>query len=127
MHQKKDLNYYFNLPYDILIKKIPESEGGGYGAFMPDFKEVAFFYGDGDSPDEALKELKEAFIVTLESMMDRKVPIPEPATDNSDKSVRLNITLPERIVNILDTKAKELCLNRSALIADLARKAFMQH
>ncbi|PAF43534.1 HicB family protein [Helicobacter sp. 11S02596-1] len=123
---KKDLNYYLNLPYDILIKKIPEDEGGGYGAFMPDFKEVAFFYGDGDSPDEALKELKEAFIVTLESMMDRKVPIPEPATDNSDKSVRLNITLPERIVNILDTEAKKLCLNRSALIADLARRAFMQ-
>lgn len=40
---KKNLNYYINLPYDILIKNILDDEGGGYGAFMPDFKEIAFF------------------------------------------------------------------------------------
>ncbi|PAF50839.1 type II toxin-antitoxin system HicB family antitoxin [Helicobacter sp. 13S00477-4] len=120
---KKDLNYYLNLPYDILIKKIPQEEGGSYSAFMPDFKEIAFFYGDGDTPQEALKDLREAFEATLESMINRGVFIPEP--NQTDKTVRLNITLPQRIVNIIDAKAKEMCLNRSALIADLARKAFM--
>ncbi|PAF47154.1 HicB family protein [Helicobacter sp. 12S02634-8] len=120
---KKDLNYYLNLPYDIVVKKHSQSDGGGYGAFMPDFKGVAFFYGDGESPEEAIRDLQNAFEATLESMLGRGEFIPEPT---EDKSVRVNITLPTRIVNILDAKAKEMCLNRSALIAELTRKAFMQ-
>ena len=39
----KNLDYYLNLPYKIELKKIPEKEGGGYGAFMPEFNGVAFF------------------------------------------------------------------------------------
>ena len=58
---KKDLDYYLNLPYKIELKKIPQSEGGGWGAFMPEFNGVAFFYGDGESKNEALDELDVAF------------------------------------------------------------------
>lgn len=120
---KKNLNYYINLPYDILIKNIPDDEGGGYGAFMPDFKEIVFFYGDGKTPEDALKELKESFRATLESMIEDRDFIPEP--NQQDKAVRLNITLPRKIVDIIDSKARKVCLNHSALIANLARKAFM--
>lgn len=120
---KKDLDYYLNLNYDILVRKIPKEEGGGYGAFMPDFKDVAFFYGDGESIEEAVKDLQEAFRATLKSMIEDKEPIPEPK--DKDKSVRLNITLPQRIVDVIDNKARDMSMNRSSLIADLARKAFM--
>ena len=57
----KDLQYYLNLPYKIEIKKIPDKEGGGWGAFMPEFDKVALLWGDGDTPDEALKDLRDAF------------------------------------------------------------------
>lgn len=49
--------------------------------------------------------------------------IPEP--NQQDKAVRLNITLPRKIVDIIDSKARKVCLNHSVLIANLARKAFM--
>lgn len=131
---KKDLDYYLNLPYEIVVRKNPENEGGGYGAFIPLFKKIAFFFGDGDSPEEALKDLKEAFSATLESMIEDGdyIPEPDPAKSlinpdpKSEKAIRLNITLPERLVEIIDKKAKELCLNRSALIAHLARNAYLE-
>ena len=46
---KKDIDYYLNLPYKIELNQIPQSEGGGFCARMPEFEGVAFFYGDGAS------------------------------------------------------------------------------
>jgi len=42
----KNLDYYLNLPYKIELKKIPQNQGGGWGAFMPELNNIAFFYGD---------------------------------------------------------------------------------
>ena len=61
----KNLDYYLNLPYKIELKKIPQNQGGGWGAFMPELNNIAFFYGDGESKEEALAELEEAFIFTI--------------------------------------------------------------
>ncbi|VEG60413.1 Uncharacterised protein [Campylobacter jejuni subsp. doylei] len=33
----KDLDYYLNLPYEIIIKKLDEKDGGGYFARYKDF------------------------------------------------------------------------------------------
>ncbi len=30
---KKDLNYYLNLPYEIVVRKLTDDEGGGYFAY----------------------------------------------------------------------------------------------
>lgn len=120
----KDLQYYLNLPYKIEIKKIPDEEGGGWGAFMPEFDKVALFFwggGDGDTLDEALKDLKEAFECTLETLLQEGLNIPEPSK-NKDLAKNPAITLKESLVKEIDEKALELGISRSALIALAAKK-----
>lgn len=41
---KKDLEYYLNLPYEIIIKRLSESEGGWYFAL---YKDLPYIMGDG--------------------------------------------------------------------------------
>lgn len=113
----KNLDYYLNLPYKIELKKIPEKEGGGYGALMPEFNGVAFFYGDGSTKQEALDDLEIAFKATLERLLKDNIKIPKPL-DESEK-IRINITIPKNLLNSIDAITK----NRSAWISDLAKKA----
>ncbi|EEF14084.1 toxin-antitoxin system, antitoxin component, HicB family [Campylobacter rectus RM3267] len=111
---KKDLDYYLNLPYKIELKKIPQSEGGGWGAFMPEFNGVAFFYGDGESKNEALDELDAAFRATLEALLESGATIPEPASE--EKRVRVNVNLPKSLLEAID----KVSSNRSKFLTDAA-------
>ncbi|MCC8277577.1 hypothetical protein LNU06_01665 [Campylobacter sp. VicNov18] len=54
----KDLEYYLNLPYEIIVKKLSAQDGGGYFASYKDFP---YIMGDGENEIEALKDVKEAF------------------------------------------------------------------
>lgn len=110
----KNLNYYLNLPYKIEINKIPDSEGGGYCAMMPDFKGVALFYGDGATKKEALDELEAAFKLTLETLIENNSYIPLPTSE--DANVRINITLPKSLIEAIDKITK----NRSRFLAESA-------
>ena len=38
---KKDLDYYMNLPYTIEIIRIPDSQGGGFSARLPEVGRLA--------------------------------------------------------------------------------------
>ncbi|QKF60913.1 type II toxin-antitoxin system HicB family antitoxin [Campylobacter curvus] len=117
---KKDVNYYLNLPYKIELKKIPENEGGGWGAFMPEFNGIAFFYGDGETKSEALEDLDAAFKFTLEGLIEDNIPIPMPA--QSDKSKNLAVTIKQSLVNEIDFYAKKMGLSRSAFLAVSAKQ-----
>jgi len=74
---KKDLNYYLNLKYSIEINPIPEEEGGGYEACIPQLGRYAFV-GDGDTIEEALKSLEEIKKDIFEDWYKRGKEIPEP-------------------------------------------------
>ncbi|QCD44777.1 type II toxin-antitoxin system HicB family antitoxin [Campylobacter mucosalis] len=113
----KNLDYYLNLPYKIELKKIPESEGGGWGAFMPELNSVAFFYGDGQTKQEALDELEVAFRISIETLLKDKVKIPEPYDEN--KKVRVNVSLSQGLLNSIDSVSK----NRSAFLEKAASMA----
>lgn len=117
---KKDVNYYLNLPYKIELKKIPENEGGGWGAFMPEFNGIAFFYGDGETKSEALEDLDAAFKFTLEGLIEDNIPIPMPA--QSDKSKNLAVTIKQSLVDEIDFYAKKMGLSRSAFLAVSAKQ-----
>lgn len=117
---KKDVNYYLNLPYKIELKKIPENEGGGWGAFMPEFNGIAFFYGDGETKSEALEDLDVAFKFTLEGLIEDNIPIPMPA--QSDKSKNLAVTIKQSLVDEIDFYAKKMGLSRSAFLAVSAKQ-----
>lgn len=113
----KNLDYYLNLPYKIELKKIPQNQGGGWGAFMPELNNIAFFYGDGESKEEALAELEEAFKFTIKTVLADGINIPEPIDENA--KVRINLTIPKGVLNAIDAVTN----NRSAWLSELARKA----
>ncbi|EAJ1453072.1 type II toxin-antitoxin system HicB family antitoxin [Campylobacter jejuni] len=114
----KDLDYYLNLPYEIIIKKLDEKDGGGYFARYKDFP---YIIGDGENEIEALKDLKEAFKGALEVMLEKGDYIKEPI-DNEAK-IRINITLPKSLVEAIDTISD----NRSKFLADLANSAIKSY
>jgi predicted RNase H-like HicB family nuclease len=53
---KKELEYYLSLPYQIEVKVIPDEEGGGFMARLPQFG-ILGIIGNGESPEEALPNL----------------------------------------------------------------------
>lgn len=54
---RKDVDYYYRYPHQIRLKKIPKRLGGGYCATIPELGSDAFV-GDGETPAEAIEDLK---------------------------------------------------------------------
>ena len=113
----KNLNYYLNLDYEIIIRQISEEDGGGYFAYYKDFKGVM---GDGETADEAIKDVKSAFSCYLEVMLQKNEEIKEPS--HLMKTKRINITVPLYALEQIDTYAKSLNMNRSTFLVKSALK-----
>jgi len=74
---KKNLEYYLNLSYTIEITKIPKDEGGGYSACIPLLGRDAFI-ADGETVEEALRNLDAVKKENFERMLRQGIPIKEP-------------------------------------------------
>ncbi|EIE4559073.1 type II toxin-antitoxin system HicB family antitoxin [Campylobacter lari] len=110
----KTLEYYLNLPYEIIIKKLSDEDGGGYFARYKDFP---YIMGDGDTQIQALEDAKEAFKSAISLMLEKGDYIKEPL--NEESKVRINITLPKSLVEAID----QVSNNRSKFLADVAFRA----
>jgi predicted RNase H-like HicB family nuclease len=123
--------------YPVVIHKDPESD---YGVTVPDLPGC---FSAGGTMDEALQEVVEAIETHLEGLLLDGEPIPAPKsiddhqgnpdyadgvwalvtvdiTKLSGKTRRINITLPERVLNVMDKYAAEHGGTRSGLIAEAA-------
>lgn len=74
---KKDLNYHLALPYKIEIVPIPEDEGVGFLARLPQFG-VLGIVGDGGTKEEALADLAESRKDRFRQYLEEGLEIPEP-------------------------------------------------
>lgn len=108
---KKDVNYYMNLPYEIIIKKLSDEDGGGYFARYKDFP---YIMGDGDTEVLALQDVKKAFKFVIEIDLKENKYIKEP--QNDEAKIRVNITLPKSLLEKID----KVTNNRSAFLAQCA-------
>ncbi|MDI6769274.1 MAG: type II toxin-antitoxin system HicB family antitoxin [Anaerolineales bacterium] len=123
--------------YPVVIHKDPNSD---YGVTVPDLPGC---FSAAETMDKALEEVVEAIECHLEGMLLDGEPIPAPKTmeyhqNNPDyaegiwalvavdlakvsgKTRRVNITLPERVLNVMDKYAAEHGETRSGLIAEAA-------
>ena len=130
--------------YPVVIHKDPESN---YGVTVPD---IPGCFSAGETLDEALQEVVEAIECHLEGLLMDGEPIPtmqpvENHQDNPDyaggiwavvsidlaklsgKTKRVNITLPERVLSLVDTYASENGQTRSGLIAQAALEYIASH
>ncbi len=64
------------LEYSVRIERLAESDGGGYLAIVPDLPGCM---SDGDTPEEALKNVQEAIVSWIESAKEWMMEIPQPS------------------------------------------------
>ena len=111
----KDKNYYLNIDYDIIVDELVPSDGGGCFAY---YKDIPSVMGDGDTKEEAIKDVKKAFKAFVEVSIKNKDIIKEPA--NIHKKEKINITIPKDKLIGLDIYVKEHKTNRSYVLSQLA-------
>lgn len=127
--------------YPIVIE--PGNNRYAYGVVVPDLPGC---FSAADSLDEAMDSAKEAIELWLETVIDDGGNVPEPKTitdhqsnpdyagwiwalvtidlaELSDKSERINISLPSRVLRRVDALAKSAGESRSGYIAHLALQA----
>jgi len=117
MEMIKDLQYYISLDYDIAIRDLTPDEGGGILAYYID---LPFIMGDGETKDEAIEDLKNAFKSYVVVCLKNQDRIVEPK--NAQKSKRINITMPNDLLNKIDEFIKDHHISRSAFLQQASRK-----
>ncbi len=121
--------------YVVAIEK--GSKKHAYGVIVPDLPGC---FSAGDTLDEALSNVKEAILLHLEGLMDEKksAPAPKPLeahqkdrkykgwawaiievdlAELDDKTERINITLPRKVLRVIDEAAKRSGESRSGYLA----------
>lgn len=94
---KKNLSYYLNLSYPIEIVKIPDDEGGGYSACIPFLGRNAFI-SDGETIEEAIKNLEIIKEENFTRMLQKGIPIPEPQEQKEDEfSGKFLVRVPKEL------------------------------
>jgi len=76
---KKNLNFHLSLTYPIEIQKIKDENGGDYMASIPMLGKYAFV-GDGETEEEALKDLEEVKKYLFTMYLEEGIAIPLPPT-----------------------------------------------
>ena len=120
MEMIKDLEYYMSLEYDIVVRELDETEGGGILAYYID---MPFLMGDGETKEEAVSDLKEVFYEYVLSSLKHGERILEPKQDT--KSKRINITMPNYLIKKIDAYAKEHHMTRSAFLQQVSQKELL--
>jgi antitoxin HicB len=64
------------LEYAVRIGRLADSDGGGYLATVPDLPGCM---SDGETPEEALKNVQEAIASWIEAANEWKMDIPQPS------------------------------------------------
>jgi antitoxin HicB len=65
------------LEYAVRIERLADSNGGGYLATAPDLPGCM---SDGETPEEALKNVQEAIASWIEAAQEWKIDLPHPSS-----------------------------------------------
>ncbi len=95
----KDMDYYQSIDYDILVSQLSQEDGGGYFAY---YKDIPSVMGDGDTKQEAIKDVKNAFKCFVEVSLKNQDPIPEPMY--LQEKIRVNFNSQASKIKELDRK-----------------------
>jgi len=64
------------LAYPVIVEPLPEEDGGGFVALVPDLPGCM---SDGETPEEALRNVRDAIATWIEAANDLGHPIPKPS------------------------------------------------
>lgn len=80
--------------YRFQVCPNPEEAGGGWIAEVP---ELEGCISDGDTPEEALKNVQDAMLAWIETAREAGIPIPPPVRLNSTYSGKFTLRVPKSI------------------------------
>jgi len=101
---EKNLDYYLNLEYPLIVKPLSQEDGGGWLVEFPDLKGCI---GTGDNIPEATEDAMAAKEAWLEIALDNGKKIPEPNTTSNfsgNFALRMSKSLHQWVV---ETSEKE--------------------
>jgi len=119
--EKKDINYYMKLKYKIEVVPIPEEDGGGYEARIPQLGKAAFV-GYGETVEEALAHLEVVKRDLFESYLKDGMPIPEPEKEEGRYSGRILLRVPIYLHKELSELAKKEDISLNQLLNHLIER-----
>lgn len=101
----KDLDYYLSLDYDIVVRKLSLEDGGGYFAY---YKDIQGVMGDGESKEEAIKDVKLAFRAYVLNQLELGKEIIEPLDDKKllnqiDRYIKNHHLSKQEFFNFVDS------------------------
>ncbi|MFH1983940.1 MAG: toxin-antitoxin system HicB family antitoxin [Pseudomonadota bacterium] len=102
----RDLEFYMNLPYTIELVPIPESEGGGFTAQLPEVGRLSIV-ADGETPEEALSSLDHIKRERFSHYIEKGLSIPLPAETLDEFSGRFVLRVPKELHRKLVDGAKK--------------------
>lgn len=105
--RKRSLEEYLNLPYRIELQPIPEEDGGGWEAAIPQLGRWTMV-GAGETPEAAIQNLREVKI-TLFTMWLKEglaIPDPEPPEPSRDYNGRILVRTTPQLHRLLAEKAR---------------------
>lgn len=103
----KSLKYYMNLDYTIEINKLKKEDGGGYHVCIPQLGKYAF-QADGDTIDEAIKNLEIIKEELFAGYLKKGIEIPEPEnTSKEEYSGKFLVRVPKELHRKVAVNAKE--------------------
>lgn len=109
----KDLQYYLSLNYNINIQPISKEDGGGWLASIPLLEGCI---ADGETPNEALKNLDEAKEEWLQFCIEENVSIPEPKIKSVDYSGKFTLRTGKSVHRKLVETAEREGLSVNSLV-----------
>jgi predicted RNase H-like HicB family nuclease len=108
---QKDLSYYMDLDYEIIIKRTKKDDKNSWLAYYKDFKNVN---SEGESASEAIYSVREAFVEYVKFAIEKKQHIFEPS--EHERAVRINISINAASLKKIDDYIKPLHISRSAFL-----------
>lgn len=97
---EKDLEYYSELPYTIILETWDDGDGPYYVARVAEFPHCMIH---GDTPQEAIAEIYGVKLDWIKSNLERGLKIPEPVSHKHSGQIRLRI--PPSLHRILADRA----------------------
>lgn len=114
MKNRKDLEYYCKLPYNIILE--PWDDGNGQ-YYVPRVAELPHCMIHGDTPEEAIREIETVKREWIESNLKRGNKIPEPVSRKYSGQISLRIPPSLHRLLINASTVQDVSLNQYMTMA----------
>ncbi len=107
---KKNLEYYLNLDYTVQLKRNADN------TWFAKIVELPGCMTEGDTPEQALKMIRDAERAWLKSALADRAPIPEPRPQTEELSGRFLVRVPRSLHHALVERARQENVSLNQLI-----------